>query len=277
MSNAVDQLRLTIARLRAPGGCPWDREQTPASLSPSLIEEAYEVADAIERDHASDLEEELGDLLINILMQAEIAAEREAFTLESIAATASEKLVRRHPHVFGDSTAGTSEAVLAQWEEIKQAERAAKAAKATEDEGAPTPRGESLLDGVARAFPALVRAQKIQKKAAKAGFDWERPEEVIGKVREELAEVESEMPSRDRPEAKARLIEEVGDLLFAGVNLARALGIDAESALRAATGKFERRFRAMEAKVPAGKKFPDLPMDEMNSLWEQAKLSEKTP
>ena len=259
MSNAVDQLRLTIARLRAPGGCPWDREQTSASLSPSLIEEAYEVVDAIERDHSSDLEEELGDLLINILMQAEIASESGGFTLESIAATASEKLIRRHPHVFGDATAGTSEAVLTQWEEIKKAERAAK--------NGPASAKESLLDGVAQAFPALVRAQKIQKKAAKVGFDWERPEDVVEKVREEIAEVEAEMAAED----PARLNEEVGDLLFAVVNLARALGIDAESSLRRATAKFEERFSDMELRVPAGERFSNLTMEEMNVLWELAK------
>jgi len=270
MSHAVEQLRQIIARLSAPGGCPWDREQTSASLSPSLIEEAYEVADAIARSHSSDLEEELGDLLINILMQAEIASESEAFTLESIASVASGKLVRRHPHVFGNSTAGTSEAVLTQWEEIKRAERAAKTSGDAGDD-----RPESLLDGVARVFPALVRAQKIQKKAAKAGFDWECPEDVIDKVREEIAEVEAEMPLRDTPEAKARLTEEVGDLLFAVVNLARSLGLDSESALHAATEKFENRFRAMEQSVPKGQNFPDLPMERMNELWEAAKLAMK--
>lgn len=275
MSHAVEQLRLTIARLRAPGGCPWDREQTSASLSPSLIEEAYEVADAIGRNHQEDLEEELGDLLINILMQAEIASESGAFSLDCIAATASEKLIRRHPHVFGDSTAGTSEAVLTQWEEIKKAERAAKNAKAG---ASPSEAGESLLDGVAQAFPALVRAQKIQKKAAKAGFDWECPEDVIDKVREEITEVEAEMAqmsSRDLPETKARLTEEVGDLLFAAVNLARALGIDAESSLRAATQKFEERFRDMERWVPSGERFSNLSMEEMNVLWDLAKQKGK--
>jgi len=269
MSRAVERLRLTIARLRAPGGCPWDREQISASHSPSLIEEAYEVADAIARKHHPDLEEELGDLLINILMQAEIASESDAFTLESIASVASEKLIRRHPHVFGDSTAETSEAVLTQWEEIKKSELAAK--RTTNHGGGP----ESLLDGVAQAFPALVLAQKIQKKAAKAGFDWERPEDVIDKVREEIAEVEAEIPLREPPEIKARLTEEVGDLLFAVVNLARALGIDSESALRSATGKFERRFRAMEREVPSGQSFADLSMEQMNTLWERAKKSER--
>jgi MazG family protein len=274
MSHAVEELRRIIARLRAPGGCPWDREQTSGSLVPSLLEEAYEVADAIQRNHSPDLEEELGDLLINILMQAEIAAESETFTLESVASVASEKLVRRHPHVFGDSGAASSEAVLTQWEEIKKAERAAKNAGMT-----PEALPESLLDGVARAFPALVRALKIQKKAAKAGFDWECPEDVAAKVREEIDEVEAEITlyhqGGGHPETKAKLAEEVGDLLFAVVNLARSLGLDAESALHAATGKFETRFRDMESQVPAGESFADLPMVRMNALWEQAKKREK--
>jgi MazG family protein len=265
MSSGIHQLREIIARLRAPGGCPWDREQTSASLATSLIEEAYEVADAIARKHRADLEEELGDLLINILMQAEIASEQEAFNLESIATTAAEKLIRRHPHVFGDAQAGNSDAVLTQWEEIKRGERAAKGIGSEP---------LSLLDGVADAFPALVRAQKIQKKAAKVGFDWERPEDVIDKVREEVREVEDEIKLREQGGVKERLAEEVGDLLFAIVNLSRVLSIDAESALRAATAKFERRFRSMETGTD-GRKFSTLSLDEMNLLWEAAKRREK--
>ncbi len=269
MSAEITRLRDIISRLRAPGGCPWDREQTAATLRASLLEEAYEVIDAIERDHPADLEEELGDLLINIVMQAEIASESNAFTLESLAAVASEKLVRRHPHVFGDSRAGTSEAVLAQWEEIKRAERAGK--------GNAEP---SLLDGVAGAFPALVRAQKIQKKAAKAGFDWERPADVLEKIQEEIAEVEEEIKALEGDDAAAarkRLTEETGDLLFAVVNLSRALSIDAESALRAATEKFSSRFRSMEREVPSGSNFSDLSIEEMNLLWERAKKGEPRP
>ena len=268
MSQSLDQLREIISRLRAPGGCPWDREQTPSSLCSSMIEEAYEVVDAIEREHPSDLEEELGDLLINILMQAEIAAEQGGFTADSIASTAAEKLVRRHPHVFGDASAETSNAVLGQWEEIKRAERKAKGLDTTVD--------ASLLDGVARAFPALVRAQKIQKKAARVGFDWERPEDVVEKIREEILEVEAEMPLRKEPAVARRLSEEVGDLLFAVVNLARALSIDAESALQSATSKFEKRFRYMERAVPADREFKELTFDEMNVLWEAAKESERS-
>ena len=267
MSQSVDQLRGIIARLRAPGGCPWDREQTASSLRPSLVEEAYEVVDAIEREHTADLQEELGDLLINILMQAEIASEQNSFTLDAIATTASEKLIRRHPHVFAGSSADSSEAVLAQWEEIKRAERAAKGA----EENTPT----SLLDGVARAFPGLVRAQKIQKKAAKVRFDWERPADVVEKIREEIAEVEAELGDIGKPGAQERLTEEVGDLLFAVVNLSRALSIDSESALQSATDKFMKRFAFMESAAPSEKSFADLTLAEMNTLWDQAKQEGK--
>lgn len=268
MSGAIDQLREIIARLRAPGGCPWDREQTADSLRSSLIEEAYEVVDAIERRHAADLEEELGDLLINILMQAEIASEQNSFSMDSLATVAREKLVRRHPHVFGKSSADSSEAVLTQWESIKQSERQKKGLTEVED--------ASLLDGLARAFPALVRAQKIQKKAAKVGFDWASPEDVLDKVREEVLEVESELHTSSSPENKQRLTEELGDLLFAVVNLTRVLSVDAESALQSATDKFARRFRAMEKQVPNGSKFADLSFDAMNALWDAAKKAEKT-
>jgi len=274
MSSSVEKLREIITRLRAPGGCPWDREQTAISLMPSLIEEAYEVVDAIEREHTADLEEELGDLLINILMQAEIASEQNSFTLDAIASTAAEKLIRRHPHVFGESSADSSDAVLLQWEEIKRSERLAKAEK----EGTAVVQNESHLDGVARAFPALVRAQKIQKKAAKVGFDWQCPQDVVEKVREEISEIEQEMSADqgNSEERKARLTEEVGDLLFAVVNLSRALSIDAESTLQAATDKFSRRFQAMEQAVPTRQKFADLSFDEMNSLWDQVKMKEKS-
>ena len=265
----MEHLREVVARLRAPGGCPWDQEQTPRSLCPSLIEEAYEVVDAIEHGQSGDLEEELGDLLINILMQAEIAAEHQTFTIDSIASKAAEKLVRRHPHVFGDSNVGTINAVLIQWEEIKRSERKSK--------GLNQDGKESLLAGVARAFPALVRAQKIQKKAAKAGFDWEHPKDVLEKIREEIHEVEVEMNANNVGE---RLVEEMGDLLFAVVNLSRALSIDAESGLHAATEKFCRRFEMMERQHVEGMRdmeFSKLSFAEMNALWEKVKSLEKTP
>ena len=225
------------------------------------------MADAIERGQPADLEEELGDLLINILMQAEIASESGFFTLETLASVANEKLIRRHPHVFGDASAETSGEVLARWEEIKKEERSAKGIAEAQ---------RSHLDGVALGFPALVRAQKIQKKAAKIGFDWKRPEDVVDKIREEVEEVEAEIPLRKQEGVTDRLTEEVGDLLFAVVNLSRALGIDAESALREAIRKFEGRFHAMEVEVPSGRKFSDMTFDEMNALWDRAKLAEKT-
>lgn len=270
MSAGVERLVEIIALLRAPGGCPWDRDQTAASLRSSLLEEAYEVVDAIDRDHSADLEDELGDLLINILMQAQIASEQNSFTLESIASNASEKLVRRHPHVFASAPVGTSAEVLTQWEEIKWVERAAKREKKPEGE----PQAVSQLAGVTIGLPALMRAHKIQKKAAKAGFDWERPGDVIDKVREELLEVESELEEPDERRSKDRLKEEIGDLLFAVVNLSRALSIDSESALREATGKFSKRFQAMEQDAPAGRSFAELSLAEMNTLWEKAKIRE---
>lgn len=265
MTPSVEQLREIIARLRAPGGCPWDREQTAETLGPSLLEEAYEVVDAIERKHSADLEEELGDLLINVLMQAEIAAEQQAFSFDSIGAVAAEKLVRRHPHVFAESSADSSAAVLTQWEEIKRSER--------EKKGLSNAEPASHLDGVARAFPALVRAQKIQKKAAKVGFDWASPRDVVEKVREEISEVEAELEML-HPNTE-RLTEELGDLLFAVVNLTRALSVDAESALQSATDKFTRRFRAMEREIPKESSFADLSFDAMNALWDQAKRAEQ--
>ncbi len=264
MSPSVEKLREVITRLRAPDGCPWDREQTSDSLCPSLIEEVYEVVDAIKREHSEDLEEELGDLLINILMQAQIASEEQAFTLDSLARKAAEKLIRRHPHVFGETFADSSAAVMIQWDEIKREERVAKGFT---DEGS-----GSLLDGVARTFPALMRAQKIQKKAAKVGFDWVCPGDVVEKVREELLEVEEELPVAN----KQRLTEELGDLLFAVVNLSRALSIDAELALQVATDKFSRRFRVMEKEISSGCSFSNLSLAAMNDLWNKAKIHEKS-
>jgi len=269
MSHSVEHLRKIIAQLRAPGGCPWDREQTAETLRPSLIEEAYEVVDAIERSHDEDLRDELGDLLINIMMQAQIASEQDRFDFEAIAVTAAEKLVRRHPHIFEEATDITSTEVLDRWEEIKRIERMAKSIDGLKDEPM-----ESFLDGVARAFPALIRAQKIQKKAAKVGFDWKSPCDVVEKVREEIAEFEAEFDGQAVPSPE-RLNEELGDLLFAVVNLARALSLDAESSLQAATDKFTRRFRAMEREVAGANKFSDLTFDEMNALWERVKEREK--
>ena len=203
----VARLRDIVARLRAPDGCPWDREQTHATLRSSAIEEVYEMVEAIDAGDDPHFKEELGDLLLQVVMHAQIAGEEGRFTLEEVAAEIADKLVRRHPHVFGEMRLGDSEAVLQQWDQIKRAERESKGA----------PADASALDGVSRALPALMRAEKVQKRAARVGFDWDALHAVVEKIREEVLEVEQEIASGDR----ARLEDELGDLLFAVVNLTR--------------------------------------------------------
>jgi ATP diphosphatase len=253
MRVTVDEAILRLAEimraLRDPvSGCPWDREQDFASIAPYTIEEAYEVADAIARDDMAALVDELGDLQLQVVYHAQMAAERGAFDLADVLASICDKMVRRHPHVFGD---GDSPG----WEAIKAAERAGKAEDA------------SALAGVAIALPALLRADKLQKRAAQTGFDWRDPDGPLDKIFEEIAEVKS------APDDAARA-EEMGDLLFAVVNWARHLGIDPEAALRTANAKFERRFRAMEA--VAGDAFAGLSLAEKDALWERVKGDEIT-
>lgn len=250
------QLLDVIALLRAPGGCPWDREQTHASLRGGLLEEAYEVVAAIDANDDANLREELGDLLLQVVFHAQIAREEGRFDFDAIARENAEKLVRRHPHVFGDDHCHDSAAVLTRWEEIKRAEKGADPASA------------SALDGLPRGLPALIHATKVQKKAAKVGFDWPDAAPVFEKVREELREVEQAVASGD-----ARAIEgEVGDLLFAVVNLARKLRLDAEVALSAATEKFARRFRAVEALArERGLAMEGAPLAQLDALWDEVK------
>ena len=240
-----------MARLRNPvGGCPWDVEQDFASIAPYTIEEAYEVADAIERNDLVALKDELGDLLLQVVFHSQMAAEQEAFTLNDVIAGICDKMIRRHSHVFGDGTANSAGAVITNWENIKAQERSGH------------PDG-SALSGVALALPALLRAQKIQKRAARTGFDWP---DIIGakaKIFEELEEVDAANSQTERT-------EEIGDLLFAVVNMCRFNDVDAETALKAGTAKFERRFRYME--VIAGCSFAALSLDEKEVLWQQAKL-----
>lgn len=240
-----------MARLRNPvGGCPWDIEQDFASIAPYTIEEAYEVADAIERDDLIALKDELGDLLLQVVFHSQMAAEQEAFTLNDVIVGICDKMTRRHPHVFGDIAADSADTVVTNWESIKAHERSGYA-------------DGSALTGVALALPALLRAQKIQKRAARTGFDWP---DIIGakaKIFEELEEVDIATSQTDRT-------EEIGDLLFAVVNMCRFYVVDAESALKAGTAKFERRFRFME--VIAGDSFAALSLDEKEVLWQQAKL-----
>ncbi|MCB4861682.1 nucleoside triphosphate pyrophosphohydrolase [Sphingobium sp. PNB] len=242
-------LAKVMARLRDPDtGCPWDVEQDFASIAPYTIEEAYEVADAIERDDMAALRDELGDLLLQVAFHSRMAEQAGHFTLQEVIDGITEKMIRRHPHVFGEGTGRTDG--HAQWEAIKAAERAEKE---------PDP---SALAGVAIALPALLRAEKLQKRAARTGFDWPDIGGVIDKIEEELDEVQAATTQAERE-------EEVGDLLFAVVNLARHLKVDPEVALRAANRKFDKRFRIMEGL--AGEDFPTLPLDEKEGLWQQAK------
>lgn len=247
----LERLRAIMHRLRAPGGCPWDAEQTHESLIPNLIEEAYETVDTIRRGDREHLKEELGDLLLQVVFHSELASEDGAFDLDEVARGISDKLVRRHPHVFGESGVNTTDGVLAQWDEIKRAEKGD---------------GEKpYLHGVGKGLPALLRAAKIQKKAAKVGFDWPEEAGVVDKIREELEEVVS-------AENDERAAEEIGDLLFSVVNLARFRGLDPEVLMAAANTKFEERFGAMESFLKAaGSSLVEATLDEMEAAWQAAK------
>ena len=235
-SAELQHLVQTIWRLRQPDGCPWDREQTHRSIGKNMIEEAYEALDCIEADDAMHLREELGDVLMQVVLHAQIAADAGEFTLADVARDIDAKLIRRHPHVFGDADADSSDEVLKIWDEVKLAEKAAKDKAVAAGEAAP----EGLLDGVPTHLPALMQAQKVSRKAAAVGFEWETVQDVWDEVAEERAEFEAEAPGSPEREM------EFGDLLFALVNVARKEGIDAESALRASTAKFRRRWAAME-------------------------------
>jgi ATP diphosphatase len=241
-------------------GCPWDIDQTFQTIAPYTIEEAYEVADAIERNDMPALKEELGDLLLQVVYHAQIAHEAHAFGFADVAAAIAEKMIDRHPHVFGDATIDTSEAQTVSWEARKAAERAAKQ----------TAQPSGALDGVARALPALLRAEKIQKRASRVGFDWADTAPVIDKIEEELGELRAEITAGTVDQA--RLTDELGDVLFAVANLARHCKVDPEAALRATNDKFERRFGYIERQLAAqGRKPTDATLDEMESLWQDAK------
>jgi MazG family protein len=254
-----DQLRDIIAKLRGPGGCPWDQEQTHTSLRGGLIEEAYEVAAAIDAGDDVNLREELGDLLLQVVFHSQIATDEKRFTLDEVAQVVSDKLIRRHPHVFGSESASDSAEVLVRWDEIKRAEK--KAAGLPE-------KPHSALDGVTPGLPALMHAEKIQKRAAKVGFDWTTLGPVIEKVREEIVEVEQALEG----DCPGELEEEMGDLLFAAVNLSRKLRIDPEVALRRATNKFTDRFQKVEEIVRArGLALEKMSLAEMDVIWDEVK------
>jgi ATP diphosphatase len=261
-----------MQRLRAPDGCSWDREQNFSTIAPYTIEEAYEVADAIERGDMADLKDELGDLLLQVVFHAQMASEAGLFDFEQVADAICRKLIRRHPHVFGGEPRLSSAQQKAAWEDIKAEERSAK----SEEDGAKS--GTGHLAGVPSAMPALLRACKLSKRAARAGFDFEHAQQTADKVAEELAEVrEAAAAPRETAGggASAQVFEEIGDLLFAAANLARKLEVDAESALRAANHKFERRFRAMESLAAArGEVFEQLDLAALERLWQAVKRGE---
>lgn len=251
----------TIAALRAPNGCPWDREQTHESIARNMIEEAYEAVDAIEQHDAAHLREELGDVLLQVVLQSQIAADADEFTVADVCRDVNAKMIRRHPHVFGEAAAGSAEDVLSIWDNVKLAEKSAADAQAEEPEG--------LLDSVPVSFPALLQAYKISRKAVAAGFEWDTVEDVWAKVEEEIAEFKQACRSDD---ARAKELE-FGDVLFSLVNVARKEGIDAETALRATCRKFRERWAFMEgAAWGQGKRIEELDMDEMQQLWDQAKM-----
>ena len=257
----IDRLLAIMERLRDPdGGCPWDVEQTFATIAPYTIEEAHEVADAIARQAWDEFPGELGDLLLQVVFHAQMADEKGMFDFADVAAKISDKLISRHPHVFGHESRDKSAAQqIKDWEAIKATERAAKAEK-------------GVLDGVALGLPALSRALKLQNRAARVGFDWPGPEHVLEKIREESAELVEARNSADH----AHLTEEFGDLLFVMANLARHLDIDPEEALRGANAKFTRRFQSIEAALHAqGRRPEDSTLAEMDALWDAAKAEER--
>jgi tetrapyrrole methylase family protein/MazG family protein len=252
-----DRFVATIKKLRSPEGCPWDREQTHQSLRPYLIEEVYEVLEAIDSGNPALLKDELGDLLLQIVLHAEIASEEKKFNIEDVAQNVTEKMVRRHPHVFADTKVSGVKDVWQNWEQIKKGEKSSAAENK-----------ESILDSIPQSLPALFRASKIQKKAARVGFDWADYQDVLEKIKEEIAEfAEAEASGK-----QTAIIEEFGDILFSLVNLARKLDIDAENALRLTTNKFEKRFKFIEKKVAEAKKeFKDYSLAELDNFWNEAK------
>ena len=259
MSARITELLAIMARLRSADGCPWDRQQTFASIAPYTVEEAYEVADAIERGDLVSLKDDLGDLLFQVVFQSQMASESGHFDFEAVAGAICDKLVRRHPHVFGDGAPLSVAEQSSAWENIKAEERGATEV--------------SALHGVPNALPALLRAYKLSKRAARVGFDFEHAGQCADKVDEELSEVRA--AAQASPQGSAEIFEEVGDLLFAAANLARKLNVDAEAALRAANAKFERRFRGMERlAAQRGQVFSELDLAAQEDLWQAVKRDE---
>ncbi len=255
MNKNFDGLVALMARLRSPDGCPWDRKQTPESLKPFLVEECYEVIDALDEDSPDKVKEELGDLLFQIIFHARIAEERGQFTINDVISSNIEKMTRRHPHVFGDARLSTDKEVLANWEEIKKREKGYETRK-------------SVLEGVPKHLPSLLRAHSLQERAARVGFDWSRIDEALPKLDEEIAEFKESLNSKDA----AGIEEELGDIFFMLVNISRFLGVNPEDALRKTISKFIQRFRHIEEyAADAGRSLNDMTLDEMEKLWQESK------
>ena len=254
MKRSFDELVQLMTRLRGPNGCPWDRKQTLPDLKPYVIEEAYEVVDAIDRDDRAALLEEIGDFLLEAVFIAEITREEGSFDVYDSITAIHDKLVRRHPHVFGDVEAKDAEQVLVNWEKLKQDERKAE--------------NKSLLAGIPQAMPALLKASRLTEKASRVGFDWRRTEDVFDKVDEELAELRDAVASGDT----AHVHEEIGDLLFTIANIARKVNVNPEEALQSTNRKFMSRFQSMESRVES---FEGMELEEMDRLWDEAKAAER--
>jgi tetrapyrrole methylase family protein/MazG family protein len=257
MGKKLEKLIETVAVLRGPNGCPWDREQTHRSLLPCLLDETYEFFDAVDENDPEKMKEELGDLLLQIALHAQMADESKQFTLEDVAGAITEKLIRRHPHVFGDAHVSGSTEVIHRWEEIKRAEKRDR---------------KYITDGIPRTLPALFAAEKLQRKVAKVGFDWQYIDGAIDKVEEEFEEFKHELKAGNCDEAE----EELGDIMFALVNVARHAHISSEQALRKAVKKFEKRFRYIEDKCRnTGEILSDLSLEQLDSYWEEGKRKER--
>src|SRR5690349_4917396 len=259
MKRSFDELVQLMTRLRGPDGCPWDRKQTLPSLKPFIIEESYEVVDAIDRDERLDLCEELGDFLLQAVFVAEITREEGSFDIYDSVTAIHDKLVRRHPHVFADVEANDAEQVLVNWEKLKQDERKAE--------------NKSVLSGVPQAMPALLKASRLTEKAARVGFDWRRTEDVFDKLDEEVAELREAVAGGDR----SHIHEEIGDLLFTVANIARKVNVNPEEALQSTSRKFMRRFESMESRVrERDQNLDQLELEEMDRLWDDAKAAERS-
>ena len=264
MSDSLDRLCQIMDRLRDPGGCPWDRKQTLSTLAPYLLEEAHEVAEAVATDEPAKLCEELGDLLLQIVFMARVGRENGWFDLDDVCDGISEKMVRRHPHVFGDRKVEDADEVIRNWEEIKREERKHE-------------ESSSVLDGVPAALPGLLKAFRMNEKAAAVGFDWRKPSDVMIKMREEMDELEQELDG-DGGSPSDRARDEMGDVLFVMANLARHLGVEPETALQRTNTTFKRRFESMESLARArGDNLRDLNLEEQDALWEEAKRLEGNP